>query len=145
MTRIDFYLLSAASENRLLFTCRLVDKIYSRGHRLYVHTESSVHAAEVDNLLWSFSAGFVPHDLYQAVPDASTTIQIGSDPAPSLAPSTDPDNDVLVNLAIEVPGFFSRFARIAEIVGPDETSKQQARERFRFYRDRGYTLESHTL
>ena len=55
------------------------------------------------------------------------------------------DGDVLINLTPAVPLFFSRFARVAEIVGQDEDSKLSARERFRFYRDRGYALESHTI
>ena len=53
--------------------------------------------------------------------------------------------DVLVNLADQVPLFFSRFTRVAEIVDGDENRKQQARERFRFYRDRGYPLNSHDI
>ncbi len=146
MTRIDFYLLSdAATVNRSLFTCRLADKIYTMGHRLYIHTASHEQAAELDGLLWTFSAGFLPHDLYDAEPDANTPIQIGYSDNPSLTHSADPDKEVLINLTATVPSFFSRFSRVAEIVDQDEVNKQKARERFRFYRDRGYTLESHTI
>jgi len=58
----------------------------------------------------------------------------------------DPEHrDLLINLSDQVPLFFSRFERVAEIVGGNEAARKQARERFRFYRDRGYPLNSHEL
>jgi hypothetical protein len=45
---------------------------------------------------------------------------------------------VLVNLGGDLPPGFSRFDRLIEIVGTDETDRIPARERFKFYRDRGY-------
>jgi DNA polymerase-3 subunit chi len=52
---------------------------------------------------------------------------------------------VLVNLSAEPPPFFSRFERLAEIVGKEETDVTAGRERFRFYRERGYELRTHNL
>ena len=52
-------------------------------------------------------------------------------------------SDVLINLSSEVPLFFSRFERVTEIIGL--LDKASGRERFRFYRDRGYPLKSHTI
>lgn len=144
MTRIDFYILSAAADNRLLFTCRLADKIYTQGHRLYIHAESQNEATQLDHLLWTFSAGnFMPHGLCESGADLGLPIQIGYNSEPSRIDGH--DGDVLINLTPAVPLFFSRFARVAEIVGSEDDNKLSARERFRFYRDRGYTLESHTI
>ena len=53
--------------------------------------------------------------------------------------------DVLINLAGSVPSFFGRFERVAEIVDQSDAQKQVARERYRFYRDRGYALQSHNV
>jgi len=50
---------------------------------------------------------------------------------------------VLVNLHAEPPPFFSRFERLAEIVGVDDVPA--GRERFRFYRERGYEMRTHDL
>ena len=60
---------------------------------------------------------------------------------------TDPvvHEDVLINLCEETPAFFSRFHRLIEIVTTDETDRKRARERFRFYRDRGYEIVTHDL
>jgi DNA polymerase-3 subunit chi len=52
---------------------------------------------------------------------------------------------VLVNLSAEPAPFFSRFERLAEIVGVGEAEVAAGRERFRFYRERGYELRAHNL
>jgi DNA polymerase-3 subunit chi len=53
--------------------------------------------------------------------------------------------DVLINLASVPPPFFSRFARLAEIVSGDDADAAAGRERYRFYRERGYELRAHNL
>ena len=53
--------------------------------------------------------------------------------------------DVLISLTAQVPEYFSRFQRVAEVVEVSEDTKQLARERFKFYRDRGYALQTHPL
>ena len=50
-------------------------------------------------------------------------------------------DDVLINLQQQYPPFFSRFRRLIEIVGLDEADRSAARERYRFYRDRGYEIK----
>jgi DNA polymerase-3 subunit chi len=140
MTRVDFYVIGAPDgTSRERLACRLVEKAYKLGHRVYVHTASPRQAAAVDDLLWTFRAGsFVPHGLHPAADEAAPVL-VGHDTAPEQVA------EVLVNLADEVPAFFSRFERVAEPVGADAREKQQARSRFRFYRDRGYELQTHTL
>ena len=64
---------------------------------------------------------------------------IGTDNPPDMP------TDVLINLKRDVPGFFSRFERVIEIVAGPEVQRNLARERFKFYRDRGYPLETHEL
>jgi DNA polymerase-3 subunit chi len=56
-----------------------------------------------------------------------------------------PHDEVLVNLGRESPPSFARFERLVEIVTRDEDDKRAARERYRFYRDRGYPIQTHTL
>jgi DNA polymerase-3 subunit chi len=54
-------------------------------------------------------------------------------------------HDVLVNLDQTVPAFFGQFERVAEIVSGDDNVRNQARERYKYYRDRGYSLNSHNI
>jgi DNA polymerase-3 subunit chi len=148
MTRVDFYVLEdTADQARERFACRLVEKAWRLQHKIYLHAASAQDAQRVDQLLWTFRDGsFVPHALDTGGLDgeldgtlaAATPVRIGSGADPAF------DADLLVNLDREVPLFFSRFERVAEIVA-GEDDKAAARERFRFYRDRGYTLEYHQI
>ena len=138
MTKVDFYILGNGSREHT--ACKLIEKAYKLGNRIYIHTESAQQAKQLDDLLWTFRDGsFVPHEQYQPGVDSDSPIQIGCHETPET------DSEVLINLASEVPLFFSRFLRVAELVGPDPAAKTQGRERFRFYRDRGYPLDTHEL
>ena len=60
---------------------------------------------------------------------------------------TDPrgEHEVLINLAREIPAFFSSFERVIEPVDNDENHKAVSREHYRFYRDRGYPLKNQEI
>lgn len=139
MTRIDFYVLKEGGSNgRDLLTCRLAEKAFQHGHRVYIHTESAAQSRHLDDLLWIFRAGsFVPHGLRKQAGQVPVLISERGEP--------DSHADVLINLAADVPLFFSRFARVAEVVDQNDTCLQAGRERYRFYKERGYQLASHTL
>ena len=140
MTQVDFYILNGeASTARALLACRLTEKAWKQGHRVYINTASQQQLAELDDLLWTFRAGsFIPHGVYTET-DTEEPVALGhaSEPAGH--------NDVLVNLSDEIPAYFSRFERVAELVGPDEQQRATARDRYRYYQDRGYTLNTHKL
>jgi DNA polymerase-3 subunit chi len=140
MTRIDFYILpDNAPQAAPLFACRLSEKAWKQGHRVFIHAGSGAQLKQLDDLLWTFQAGsFLPHAVYR---------ESGSTEPVLLGDGIDPtdEHDVLVNLSDRVPAFFSRFDRVAELVGSDEASRTAARERYRFYQDRGYSLETHKL
>jgi DNA polymerase-3 subunit chi len=55
-----------------------------------------------------------------------------------------PHHQVLMNLGSTLPGSFASFERLLEIVGTDAQELQAGRERYRFYRDRGYPLVNHS-
>jgi DNA polymerase-3 subunit chi len=147
MTRVDFYVLDEqAVQARELFACRLTEKAWRLKHRVYLHAASGEAAREVDQLLWTFRDGsFVPHALDGDAADAADAaadrapVRIGAGGEPRF------EAELLINLGHEVPLFFSRFDRVAEIVAGTDEHKAAARERFRFYRDRGYALETHQI
>lgn len=141
MTKVDFYLSpNEGAAARETVACKLVDKAFGLKHNIYIHTENHDHAMRLDNLLWTFRPGsFIPHSLYQPDAEQESPVTIGHHDNPQISCS------VLVNLASEVPLFFSRFDRVAEIVDANAQSRAQARERFKFYKDRGYELKTHDL
>jgi DNA polymerase-3 subunit chi len=141
MTQVDFYILDdPAADARLRFVCRLAEKAWQQGHRIYIHTGDAAQSGQLDDLLWSYRAGsFLPHSLDDDAEAERVAIHIGHGGEPRH------HDDVLINMGREVPLFFSRFQRVAEVVTGSEEEKQAGRERFRFYRERGYPLDSHTI
>lgn len=141
MTRIGFYVLAdAAPDAALRFACRLIEKAHAEGHRVYWRLPDEAACRAADELLWTFRQGsFVPHAMTPALAgdEDPTPVVLGTDDPP---PGFD---DVLVNLHPEVPDFFSRFERAAEIVTPD--TRDAGRRRYRFYQERGYPLETHKI
>lgn len=141
MTKIDFYLLKGSGQSvRETMACKLIEKIYHLNHKVYVHTDSEEDATRFDNLLWTLKAGnFIPHEMLNNRNQPQTPVVIGhQDQAPEI-------DDVLVNLGQSVPLFFSQFDRVAEIVDADATNKNQGRTRFKFYKDRGYAMDTHEM
>ncbi len=141
MTKVDFYLLSGTGQAvRDAMACKLVDKVYRMQHNIYIHAESEQIAQQIDNVLWTFNPGsFIPHSICKPGKPSAEPVIIGyQEQAPE-------HHDVLVNLANDVPLFFSQFDRVAEIVDADENARSLARTRFKFYKDRGYELNTHEL
>ena len=139
MTQVDFYILEeTAPRARALFACRLTEKAFGLGHRVYLHTTSEGATRELDELLWTFrDRSFLPHSLVDSGEDAPVLIGHEGEPVGPF--------HLLVNLGAEVPGFFVRFERVAEVVDGDEGQKARGRERFRFYKERGIAPETHKL
>ena len=141
MTQVDFYVLPEGSrEDRHQFTCRLANKAYGQGRRVYVHLGSEGDARRLDALLWTFrEQSFVPHGLLGECDAGVTPVLLGWDGDPA------GEDEVLINLRAEIPPFFSRFERVAEILDASAQVRSAGRERYRFYKDRGYPLDTHEL
>ncbi|NJN48365.1 MAG: DNA polymerase III subunit chi [Candidatus Competibacteraceae bacterium] len=142
MPRIDFYVLPDQTPNgRLLLACKLSEKAYHSGYRVYLHTSSAEQARTVDDLLWTFRQGsFIPHALYPASADDRSPVLIGlAECPPELV------NGVVVNLGQAPPPDFERFERVIEVVDQEPETLAFSRDRFRFYRERGLKPTSHKL
>ena len=137
MTQIDFYF---HVENKLQTACALRAKAFTRGLRVLAYCADPEASQKFSRLLWTTPAtGFVPH----CTPDnrlAAVTPVIVDHNGSDL-----PHDQVLLNLRDEWPPFFSRFQRLVEIVCLDEEDRGRARERYKFYRDRGYEIQNHDL
>lgn len=141
MTRVNFYISPNTSvDANLQLACRIAEKAYGKQHKIYIHVSSAEQAKRLDDMLWVFRQGsFIPHCQSHHENSQDAAVVIGHEALPEIKP------DVLINLADDVPNFFTRFERVAEIVSGDEPTRNSARERFKFYRERGYPLETHEL
>ncbi|HVF63267.1 MAG TPA: DNA polymerase III subunit chi [Casimicrobiaceae bacterium] len=137
MTSIDFY---TRVDDPIGIAARLVGKAFAQHGHVRVLTPDAEATAALDRLLWMQPAvGFLPHCTLSA-PLASDTPIIVDHAVEHAGPA-----EVLINLASTPPPFFARFERLAEIVSCDEASANAGRERYRFYRERGYELRVHSM
>ena len=139
MTRVVFYLIPEETEEaRWRTACRLIDKAYRQGHSAYVHLQNAEEVRQLDDLLWTFKEdAFIPHSVYGSQPDFPVHVGYNK-------PSLDKDT-ILVNLTPSIPEFHAQSQHIIEVVRQEPAARDLGRKHYRFYRDLGYTLESHTL
>jgi DNA polymerase III subunit chi len=142
MTRIDFYILPdkpGTADSAVITACKLCEKAAAAGLKIYAHTDNPGLADNFDGALWSFrQGGFTAHERFdgKVIDEPLPPVLIGGVEPP------DSHHDVLVNLGAEVPDFFSRFTRVLEIVAGDDAQRSASRARYKFYRDRGYELNT---
>jgi len=143
MTTIDFYILkSNKAPKHDLFACKLTEKIYKSGHSLFINARDLKQSERFDTMLWTFrELSFIPHSLTLTDQSNTDQVQVSFD----INPNEQHSHEVLLNLADQVPSFFSSFPRVAEIVSQTGDQKKYARERFKFYRDRGYKINTHEI
>lgn len=138
MTEVAFHF---NAPDKLGYACRLLRKAVGSGARVVVTGEAAL-LRELDVALWTFSAlEFVPHCHGSGDPAtlAASPVVLAD------SPRTAPHQQVLVNLGLPVPEGFERFERLIEVVTLEDEDRQQARQRWKHYADRGYAITRHDL
>ena len=139
MTRIDFYVHEGEMLAHDRVICRVIEKAWHHGHRVYLNCDVLDTVRRFDDMLWQFrDTSFVPHASSES-DETDVPVLIGMD-ADAVA-----EPDVLANLATEVPPGVSRYARVIESAGYDEPTRHAARLRYRYYQERGFPLHTHKL
>ncbi len=134
MTRVEFYF---NVTDKLAKATELCERAVAKGRQLTVFTQDDAMSNSLQQKLWQHSPiSFLPSADSQD--DASAHAPIVLDAAGSHLIQ----DDILINLKTEHPPFFSRFRYLVELVGNDEDDKVAARQRYKFYRDRGYQVKS---
>ena len=134
MTRIDFHF---NVNHRVHYACRVIRKARAAGKRAVVYTRHAERLAQIDSVLWTFSAlDFVPHVYVDSPLAAATPVLLASDAASA------PKSDVLLTLDDDAPphfeSFFARYERVVEVVSSEDEDRQRARARFKSYKERGF-------
>lgn len=134
MTKINFYVNVADQQS---FLPRILKKALGEAQPLLIFARDAAAARQLDQWLWTFEElAFLPHCLADDASASETPIQI------TWPEGAVPHHQVLLNLAPAHPPIFSRFEKLLEIVSTDDEARTAGRERFRFYRERGYALET---
>lgn len=135
MTVIDFY---HSAADRLAVVVRLVAKEAPARTPVRILTPDAGTTESVDRILWQAPpTSFLPHCRMDSPLAAATPVWIDHR-LEHAGPAS-----ILVNLCADPPPFFSRFERLIEVVTGEEADVLAGRQRFRYYRERGYELRAH--
>jgi DNA polymerase-3 subunit chi len=133
MTRIDFH---SNVPDKIAYACRLSRKARAADCRIVILARDAQQLAELDERLWTFSEqDFLPHVAVEDPLAAHTPILLTTNDAMDA-----PHHQILINLSDAPPSHFARFERMFEVIAADEADKSAGRERYRYYRQRGYPL-----
>lgn len=137
MTRISFL---HGAPDRIQSAAQWLQQAWRERQPVLVYVPEAGQADRLDRLLWTQpQLSFVPHCAIDSPLAPETPILLThrlDDP---------PRDNCLLNLGNELPPGFSRFELLVEIVSTDDADRLPARERFKFYRDRGYAIESRDI
>ena len=143
LTRIDFYY---DVKDILLFASRIARKLYyekviSVKCPLVIRCKDQPHCEEVSYSIHNFSKkDFLPctefsdksANLFPIILSTVSKIPLWAD-----------DIVVLLNLDTKIEITFSSYCRVIEIVDQTEVNRQKGRERYKYYKERGYEIFGH--
>lgn len=143
MTRIDFYF-NAVDKYRLAVNLSgkalLQHLAGASPGRVFLFAPDDAACRRLETLLWTLQpTSFLPHCRASHPQAGETPLIVDYQPEPLV------HDEILLNLCPQTPAFFGRFHRLIEMVGNADEDKEQARARYRFYRDRGYDIRSHDV
>jgi DNA polymerase-3 subunit chi len=137
MTRIHFF---HGARDRVDAAAAWLRQACEERKQVLVYAPDGETAERLDRLLWMQPAtGFLPHCSADSALAGETPVLI----ARRLDAVGDLRQDQhLLNLADEIPPGFARFEILVEVVSGDEDVRTPARERYKFYRERGYEIQN---
>ncbi|MGC9404416.1 MULTISPECIES: DNA polymerase III subunit chi [Vibrio] len=109
-----------------------------QGAKVYLHCHNKEHAEHIAELFWqSEPEDFMAHNLVGEGPKYATNIEIGY---PNVKHTW--NRQIVINLADNNTTFAKQFSEVVDFVPCEENAKQQARERYKIYRQAGFNLQT---
>lgn len=134
MTRVYFYFNVLDKQQTI---AEMLHAGIAKRREMTISLENEEAAHELAAFLWhQDESRFLPNVMTTSEMAELTPVHLHWQDAPLH------QDDMLINLTVNQPSFFSRFRHLIELVGTDEADKAAARTRFKFYRDRGYEIKS---
>lgn len=116
--------------------CELAADAWRLGKRVLIACETEQQALLLDEALWQREPDqFVPHNLSGEITTYATPIEICW-----VGKRNSQRRDLLISLQSAVPDFVNSFNQVIDFVPEDEQQKNQARERYKQYRQLGFEL-----
>jgi DNA polymerase-3 subunit chi len=127
---------------QLTVACRIVEKAWKAGSTVLIQHDDAAELNRLDEMLWILGneQNFIPHEIASDAPSLTTTpvvLNTGTGPTAAV--------DVLINLTPQLPSQPELATRTIEIIDADPARRAAGRERFKAYRERGFSLEKHDL
>jgi len=145
LTRVDFY---HNVRDIIRFACRITRKLYyekiiNSEKPLIIRCQDRPHCKLVSESLNYFSSkDFLP---YAEFSDRNASVSPIILSVKSEIPFWAEDLLVLVNLDSVIESTFSSYTRVIEIVDQTDLNRQQGREKYMFYKERGYAVFDHKV
>jgi len=126
--------------DRLRAACAITAKAVAQGHKVVAFAPDQGAAQQYDTMLWAAQPrSFVPHVAAGSPLAARTPVLIAQ------ALNDLPYDDVLINLADDLPAGYEQFKLLVEIVSGDELGRDAARQRWRFYKEHQHVVQAYDL
>ncbi|CCN84841.1 putative DNA polymerase III chi subunit [Vibrio nigripulchritudo SFn27] len=143
MATATFYLVkegSSQSQEQGLFeyVVFLAHHFAKQGAKVFVNADDKPSAEAIAELLWQAKPeDFIAHNLVGEGPKSGTAIEVGHS---FVKPSW--NRQLVINVANDNTIFAPTFGQVVDFVPCEEKAKQQARERYKIYRQAGYQLQT---
>lgn len=150
MTKIEFLLLADNAQPSDVYNI-----IYQRTRfaseqgGVYIHTQNETESRALDTHLSAIQPDVpVSYKVTENLAPEGRQVVIGIDDAKIFIGSQcEPDgsHSTLVSTSVDIPWFFSRFDYFIELVQAGEKARTMGRERYLYYKRRGYPLQHKQL
>jgi DNA polymerase-3 subunit chi len=139
VTQVAFHI---GIEDRVAYCCRLVRKVLASGAQALILGDAAM-LRRMDAALWADeAAGFIPHAMSDGPQDVAAR-------SPVLLTEHVPRDlarlAVLINMTGQLPEDPHTRERVIELVSSEEPAIEDARQRWKSYKQRGFTLVNHDV
>ena len=134
MTQVEFVKLKRPERARAL--CDLAEEYYQDGQRVLVMTQDDNQGITLDRFMWTWKKGaFLPH-VYD-----NGSVEVHDEPVVIVSAETNPNGAGVLVMGVPCSvEFIRQFRHVVDFAETyDETRLEESRERFRNYRELGFS------
>ncbi len=145
MVEVSFYILPTSDEaTREKLLLKIIEKAYQAKEPTFFYSDNRALIQALDRKLWEVpQVEFLPHTIIDQAEDINEFdfIYLSDQTWPL------PNRSLFINLHHTVPEVVKKgeYPRIFEVITQDPQVLEESRNRYRLYRDLGFSLKTHKL